>query len=263
MGDKAAPTQSQNVTAMTQAMRSLPDMMRLINSQVTPSELARFGATSLVSPGYGNLQTQLYDTSGRELNRIGSEIGRSNQLNNAFSDFLTLMGPGAAATGAVDTLQRGLDPEFYRTRENVSRSLNDRLGGGLNGSETSEIERALNRMNEMQGTLDVPSATTTTANALEYGRAGRSALDSALTQANVFLNTGRSGIDAFKTGTGKTSGANSGESKFLGVTPASNEANALGSNLLGQVGGYGNASAQINANRAGTLEKMGSALPDY
>jgi len=263
MGDSPAPSAATNINDLINATKSLPDLMRIINSQITPSELAKFGASSVVSPGYANLQAQTYDTAGRQLNRTGQDIARENAFSNAQTDADVLRGPGQDIIQQVNAAQRGLDPSFYGVRDATGNALTSRISGGLTGSETTEIERALNKINSMQGTLDVPSSTTTTANALSYGQAGRGALDNALNQANTFLQTSRSGIDAFKVATGKTSAPNTGDSKFLGVTQPGGEANNLASNILGQAGAYNQTAAQINANRQGTAEKVVGSLPDY
>jgi len=261
--DPAAPTASQNIRDLVEATRSLPDVMRLITSQITPAELAKFGAASVVSPGYGNLQTQLYDTSGRELNRIGSSIAGENARGEIGNNINSILGGGLDLAALSNIANSVIDPEFFRTRSNMSDALNTRINGGLTGSEQTEIERGLNRQNVAQGTLDVPSATTTVSNALTYGKAGRDALDVALGQANNFLQSSRVGTNGFQVATGKTTGGNTGDTKFLGVAPTGNDAQNLGSNLLGQSSQLQGISNQINSQRQSGFANVMGSLPDY
>ena len=264
MGDSPAQTPTTNAKSLVEAQKSLPDVMRILNSQITPSELARFGASTITSPGYGNLQTQIYDTSGRELNRIGSSIAGENAQGEIHNNINALTNGGFDLVHLSNLADRISNPEFYRTRENTSNAINDRLTrGGLSETERSEIERSLNRQNQQQGTLDVPSATATVNNALTYGRAGRDSLDNALTQANQFLTTSRNGVNSFAVGTGKTTTGNTGDTKFLGVQPPGQEANAVNANLLGQNSQLLGQSRQIDSQRQSGFSNVMGSLPDY
>lgn len=268
MSDPKPQSTSKALGEMIQVLAGgLPDVMKSVNAQILPSELAKFGSSAAVAPGYNNLTADLYDTSGRRLNEIGSQIQRENQLRAAATDAEVLAGPGRSVAEQLMNVGKILDPEYYSVRESTGNALNDRLTKGLGESERVEIERAVGRENARSGALDVPTGATAVGNALNFGRAGRSALDTALAEANKFLAAG--GKSGFDTGSamGKSSGPNLGESKFLGVTPPGGESSNAAANILGQAGQYTNTAAQLNANRATGLDKAlaftGNALGGY
>jgi len=256
--DRAAQPVSLAVKDILEAATGgLPDLMRVINSQILPSEMAKFGASSVISPGIANLQADIYDTAGRRMNEIGNEITRAN----AAADAQTLEGPGFSVVSALKNLQDVIDPEVARVRSATGNAITDRITKGISGSEEAGIERYLNRERQMSGTGNVRSNTEVTKGALNFGQAGRTALDNALMQANTFLQTGRSGVDTFKVATGKSS--NMGDARFTGVQSPGNDSANLGSNLLGQAGQIQNTGAQINANRSSAFQNVVGALPDY
>jgi hypothetical protein len=167
-------------------INTLPSMMQTLNSQILPNELAQLQSSSITSPAYAELQQQIYN---------------SNALSNANTEKQLLLGPGADEVQIANALQRGIDPEYYKTRASTSDALNQALNSGMTGSEQSDIERGMNRQQAAQGRTGIGSNLQTVNAGLNYGSAGRQRLLQLLQQANQFTGQGggaRSGVDVLQ-----------------------------------------------------------------
>lgn len=202
-----------------------PDISAAINQQYLPSAEAQLKTADPTAA----TMTELYRKYGPQLNQIGSDIARQNALAEAETNKMLLSGSGRDATLAALDLDQLVNPEFYSTRAATGNSLNDLLAsidlsGGLSDVERREIEQGLAREGTARGTANAPSNTETIANAMRYGQAGRerqvenqNQLAKAIAASTAFLPASQSGINTFAVGTGKTSGPNTGESRFTGV----------------------------------------------
>ena len=251
---KTLPPATANVAEATKALSTyLPAIAQSGRNELLPDALAQFGATSAVAPGYANLQTDLFDTSGRKLAQIGDEIQNATAANTLARDTALTQNSGSL----LSFLQQGqqfLDPEYYGTRSTVANSLGQRINNGLTGSEQTEIERGLNRQNQSQGTLDIPSSTTTTKNALTYGKAGQDSLTQALQQANNFLGVTKPTTDVFQVATGKSSTPSAGLGMFNGTQQA--QPSALAGNVFGGALNSQNQSNALNAGQTSQTDKI-------
>lgn len=173
-----------------------------------------------VSPIYADTQVQLYDTAGRELNRIGNEIEMQNQLASSEREKAIATGTGRDLVTAANELNRLMDPEFYKMREGVAAGADKLLGSmdptKLSGSERAEVERGLARM----GSVNPESAANTVANATQFGSAlqqKQQAFSNVLAQIAGSIPATRTGVNAFEIATKRALTPNAGNANFVGV----------------------------------------------
>ena len=265
MGDPKIPS-AQQTTADTigSITANLPALMRTINAELLPSALANYGANAAVSPGYANLQTDIYKNTAPALNAIGNEIAAMNAEAQASRDLNVLRGTGGDLLKSFVQAGQIVDPEYYDVRAKTGARIGQRLDNGLSGAETQEIDRALSRDAARTGNLNQNSNLKTVSSALTFGREGRNALDTAINEAISFLSTGaRTGADAFQIATGRPSTANSGESKFLGAQNVPNPATDVANNLLSSTTSMSNTAATLSANRQNGFDKAITAMSGY
>jgi hypothetical protein len=234
-------------------LQNLPALLSLMNAQIGPNERAQAAASAEVSPIYAQLQR---------------EIQSGNALAAAQSDKNVLLGPGGDIISIADQLQRKIDPEYYTTRTNTSNAVNDLLRPGLSGGERSEVERNLNRANLQAGTHNVPTNTSTVANAMTYGQAARDRTSQAVQQATQFLPQARSGVDVLQQGIkspSSVSGAFSNVKQNTGQDVfgfGNNSQGIAGSTNQGITSGeYGLKGIKLQQPEG--WEKVLGAIPDY
>lgn len=180
------------------------------------------------APIYGASQVKEYDTTGRELNRIGSEIETANQLAASAREKQIADTYGTGLVESADKFQRILDPEFYAGRAAVGKGVTDLLSSmdptQLSGSERAEIERATAR----SGAVNPLSAAQTAANAMTFGTAlqdKQAKFGQAITAAASTLPATRVGYSGFEVGTRRALTPNTGNAAFTG-TPQNTGQNA-------------------------------------
>ncbi len=267
-GDPPAPTVGQSTNEQLQAyIQNLPNLAQTTSSQVLPTEQALQNASNVISPQQQQQALDLFSQYAPQFNQIGNTINAQNAQAQASSDLGVLQGPGQQLLSATDQAQRQLDPEYYATRTKTANSLSDLLGSinlnGLSGSERAEVERANAQSDASRGLANTPSQTATVSNAMNFGSAlntKRSQLANAIGAATNFLPSSQGSVSAFQVATGKPS-SNPGATQFSG--PASNlgsQAFSLGNNLLGNINQTALNSANINANRRDTLDRVNGTL---
>jgi len=200
------------------------------------------------------------------------DIQGQNAMAAAQSDKDILLGPGADVISIADKLQRQIDPEYYSTRTNTSNALGELMRPGLTGGERSEVERSLNKANLQAGTHNVPTNTSTVANAMTYGGAARDRLSSAVNQATQFLPLAKSGVDVLQQGI-KSPSSVSGA--FSNVRQNSGQdVIGAGNNIFGSTNSNAGQLSNTALSNQGQLkiaklgqpagwEKIAGAIPDY
>lgn len=250
-----------------------PYLAQSMTSLIKPQAQAELEAAQSVSPAYAQLMQELYAQYGPQLNALGSQIAEQNAAAELATNQKLLAG------GGMDMLKT-LDPEFYNTRATTSSRLGDLLSsidlsGKLSGGEIAAIERSLAQSN-MRGGTTAPSNLSTVSNAMQFGnaayarkQAAQNALSQAINSATAFLPASKAGTEAFGIATGKTAGANTGESKFTGIAqPDTSTSASLVNNLMsGLLGTAGQSLQGVQAKDAkggflnkftGTLGALGS-----
>ena len=257
-GDPPAPTASESTAEMLRGYtEGLPGFMEVTRQQTMPTALNALDVAKAVSPGYSQLQADLYNTYGKQMNQIGQEIAASNAQAQAASDLAVLQGTGKDVIKAGVEAQKLADPEYYATRANMAKALGELMNGGLTGGETEAIQRSLNQNAEAAG-LTTPSAARTVAEAQTFGGAARDRLSQALNQATQALPAMKSGVDAFQQATGRSTMANTGDTKFTGAKDDESygsSAQQMGQSLLGELGANNRTAMGINANRRDSLDR--------
>lgn len=231
------------VQAMTAYFPKLAEMQR---AQYEPQAQAELDIAKKYSPELGKLGTEILNTSGRDMSRIGQELSREEQLSAAQTEADILKGPGQEAFRSSLALQKEADPEYYKNRESIISELDKaftNLGdpNQLSKGESEGIARSLGRTNS-----PVASPMQTISNAMTFGenQAKRRAEHSNL----INLRTGaapalRSGMDAGAVATRRTILPNFGQANYTGIqTPGIANANTLGQNFMNMAG-------QIDMNR--------------
>lgn len=266
----APPPQESTAKMLDSFAKSFPTLLRITNEAVPKAAQAQLNANQLTAPGFAELNQKLYDAYGPLLGDTANRIQAAQQKSQAASDLDTLNGPGGQLIEQARKVAREEDPEYYKSREQLGGRLGDLLGsidlsGKISGGEREEITRSLNRDNLNRGIqTNTPSMTNTVENAVTFGNASHNrqlqaqdTLGKALQVGTGFLPASRSGVDPFQVGTGRSSVANAGDTKFTGVNPnLGSSANELGANVLGQVGGFVNNANEINANRRDELDRF-------
>ena len=225
--------------------RYAPDAIRAIADTTPYTAQKQLEVERATAPGYSELQTQLYRQQAPELARIGSDVDRQQQLAAAQTEALLAGGrTGQQLVSAADTLQRQLDPEYYRTRARLDQGISTLLGGydpyQLNASELENINRGLARS---QGPT-TSSQQQTIANAMTFGQAGQNRWNNfanTLAQVAAGLPQLKSGIGGFEVATRRKL-SSPGEQQFVGVTnPGATSATGtnfgFANNLMNEIGG--------------------------
>lgn len=241
MGGKTQFVQS-NANERTAEMlaafqNELGKTMDVVNRVILPNELAQLSASQVVSPEYAELQRYILDTTGRDLNRIGSEIDRQNAVSQAETDLMLLQQYAPEIAQANQEVLKSLDPEFYGVREKAAGQLMTQLGGNLTGGEQEAIARSVAQDNERRGINNVASNTRTVENAMQYGNAATQRVNAAIDRATQFLPGSRSGVQ-FNTQTLRPSQPNVGQQQFMGArTEAGNQATGFAGGMMNNIAG--------------------------
>lgn len=226
----------------------LPAYSRAVAGQIIPQAQAELAAQQVTSPQLAELMTRLYEQYGPQLNKIGTDIGRQNALEQAKTDSMVLAGPGRKLIEEALSAAKIYDPEYFKTRELASSRLGDLLrsidiSGNLSGSERAEVERSLAQEGGRRGTYNAPSNLETVSNAMQFGDKGfqrqqqnRGMLSAAISNATAALPAFKSGTDVFQVATGKSSQPNTGEGKFAGVNNVGNAINTASGLATGVMG---------------------------
>ena len=95
-------------------------------------EAQRYADSSQYTPGYAQMNTDLYSKYGPLLNQIGQGITSGNRLTDAQTDLDVLQRTGIPLINQAMEVSRQVDPEYFAQRSNASRRL-DRLFQTISG----------------------------------------------------------------------------------------------------------------------------------
>jgi len=262
MGDDPAPSASETTGEMLKAFTEfLPALMKTVNAQLLPSELAKLDTSRVTSPGFAQLNLDMSEEFLPQLNELGSQIAIDNQRRQAEGEAAVLGGAGRDVVERGMELERLADPEFFAIREQMGDQFSDLLNGGLTGGENAEIERAVAQDRGRLGLGGVNTGTGTVQAAQQFGKAAGDKLRNTIAQATQFLQQSRTGIDPFLEATGRSARANVGNSNFMGAqTNVGQNAVALGSQFLGETGQNARQTNEINANRTTGIDRAISGI---
>lgn len=235
MADSEAPQSNESMADIVRGLTyTLPDYMKVQNSQVLPQSQAQLDAAKQISPQYNDLITQLYAKYAPQLAQTGSEVENINRTNAAKTDLDILKGSGGDLAREAQKIDTQLNPEFYKTRADASDKIGQLLGSINLNDPNPEAERLVNQENARTGNSNNTSATNTVSNALSFGneeQKRRDALGAALTTATNFLQPSQGQFNPVVTALNRPS-TNNGQSQFSGVTKPGDQAYQSGGQLL-------------------------------
>ena len=215
----------------------MPELLGKVRDQYDPQAKAEVDIAKKYSPELNALSSSLLDTSGRDISKIGRELSAAEQLGAAQTEADILKGPGAESVARTLELQKSVDPEFFKNREQLMAELDTAFNAmgndpnALSKGEQEGIARGLGRTNWAN-----PSPMQGLSNAMTFGdrQAGRRAEYNNLIGLRANTTPAlRSGLDAGGIATRRTVLPNFGQQNYLGVqTPGVANANTLGGAFL-------------------------------
>lgn len=227
MGKKAPQNNVQSTSErmediMKAQIKYLPELSQVTSEQILPYEQKLLEASTAVQPQYTQAQYDLYKQYGPLLNELGMGIQSSNAQRQAAYEADILKNQGRDLALNAQNLQRQVDPEYFALRELQSKKLSDLLNSydpsGLSGSESANVERNMNRMNELHGIAGLGTSSEAFKNSQAFDdrlQQKKSALAQALSAVPNALQSSRSGVDVMQQAVGRPSSMNTGENKFM------------------------------------------------
>ena len=247
-----------------------PYFNSLSNVNVLPAAQSIQGATAGATESQLESLNQLYNKYGQQFADTAGRVQTEAQKAAAQSNADTLnSSQGKGAISAALNADQMVNPEYYATRSATGGRLQDLLSsydlsGNLSGSETRAIGQSLAQQGTQTGTTNIPSASQTVANAMQYGdaafkrkQAAQSGLSDAISKATSFMPAANNpNVNAWAVGTGNqgsnlsgqlfTSGVNSGQN--IGAA-ATNQANTNAASLFSTGAGFATGQNQIQAQK--------------
>lgn len=253
-GFKVNSVQDQSKWAMDTMARDYPQLMQMLNSQLTPNATAELEAAKAVTPGYNDLAVG-------ELNRLAPEISKAQgamDAGQAAADVANLEKYGVPAAAAMRGADAAANPEWYKNMEGLSDKLSEAFKAAspnLSAGSRAEIERGVGRM----GGADA-SAATTAAKAMNFGSAHQAQVQNF---TNILSNLAGV-LPQLKTGLSPASlalGRDSRSSPVAGaVTPVTKPGATAYNAGQGMFGGLLGLSSDNEKNRAGKFKTWGDTL---
>jgi hypothetical protein len=270
--DAPRPTTETTASMMQAVIENLPKYLDVNIGQLPKLEQAFLDSNARTADQSNQQNLDVFKRYAPEYNQIGSDIMEQNALNQAKSDAKVVSGPGRELVSEAYETSQIFDKPWYDAREADSKAVMDLLASidinKLSGGERSEMERSLAREGNRRGTGTSPSNIETLAAANQTGtamQAKRDSLASAISVANNFLGTSKSGVDAFQVATGRPSAVNQGEGK--GGSADNSAASKAAANvfdssnaILGQAGNIANTTLGIEADRRDSLDRVTGVL---
>lgn len=201
-----------SIEAMT---KYYPALIDALNAKVGPTAMAQLEADRAVSPGYAQLTADIYKQQAPEMARVAAGAQDITDKAASARELDLARTTGRELVSEADAAQRVLDPEFYKTRENLGGAMEKYLKASdptLNETELEAMRRGIGRTSFNPG-----SAMDTAVNAMNFGQMGRDKVNSygaAIGQVAQSIPAMRSGISGFEVATRRNIGANTGENRI-------------------------------------------------
>ena len=211
-----------------------PDTAKAINSTLVPTAKAQLEADQSVSPGYAQLNLDLYKKFGPESARTAAAIDDITQKAASQRELDLARTTGQQLATEADLAQRKLDPEFYKRREALSGSMSKYLANADPSLTENEREEMRRGMGNTPGNPD--SAIDTAINAGRFGEKfnqKNQAFGQAVGNVAAALPNMRSGINGFEVATRRALNSNNGESRVgSATTNAGNNTYGMANNFM-------------------------------
>ena len=211
-----------------------PDTAKAINSTLVPTAKAQLEADQSVSPGYAQLNLDLYKNYGPEAARTAAQIDDITQQAASDRELKLAQGTGRQLVTEADLAQKKLDPEFYKQREALSGSMSKYLTNADPSLTENEREEMRRGMGSTPGNPD--SAIDTAINAGRFGEKfnqKNQAFGQAIGTVAAALPNMRSGINGFEVATRRALNSNTGDARVGSAsTNAGNNTYGMASNFM-------------------------------
>jgi len=256
--DPSAPRPSRSLASIAKGLRtSYPEIVRQLGQQELPAAQYDIATQEAIAPREQALAAGLYGQYAPQYAQTGSNI-----------DLGAIQGAGGQAVRAADTLQRGIEPEYFASRAAASQKLQDLLGGmdpnRLTEPEREEVARGLARSNYTSGELSAPSNQGAINAAQTFGSAltaKRNNVANAINTAAQALPQFRTGTDAFAQATGGARFGAQNASNAPAFTGQSQQSGQiLGQGALGLTGQLQTLRAQLQAQRRDEIDRTNEAF---
>jgi len=211
--------------------KHLPEMGEAVRGQVGPFAQTNLDAARQVSPGYAELLNDLYAQYAPGLAKTGTQVEDISRRGQAATDLGLLQDYAPSLMDA----HRKANPEQFAVQSDAAKKLGELLNSINLNDASPEAERLIGREAARSGNLATPSATSTTSNALSFGREmdnRRNQLGQAISLATQFIPASQGGFNPV-TNLMARGATGTGSNQFAGVAPLGGDAQALGSQLLG------------------------------
>jgi len=271
MGQPVPQTTQESMAQVLQAYSTyLPKVAQAAIGQIGPTEQAKLASSQAVSPGYSQLQADLFKQFGPQLAETGNQINAQNAQASAASDLSVLQGPGRDLVTSADALSRELNPGFYTARDEVGGGISKLLGGmdpnKLTSAELENQSRGLSRIGATSAAGN-PSMTSALANAGTFGDAlskKRSDYMGALQTATGGIGALAPTSDVLQTAVGRSSAMNTGADKFMGAKEnTGQDAFSMAGNFMNTVAGTNQQANDLYQNRTTGADRALSAVSSY
>lgn len=253
--DERQTTNEATKDIMRAIQKYYPGVADAINSKTRDTALAQLGADQAVSDPYAQLTMDLYKKFGPEGARTAAGIDDITQQAASQRELNLAQGTGRELVKEADAGQRLLDPEFYKTRENLGGAIDEYLK--LSAPTATETELETMRRGMGRTGVNSSSAIDSANRALQFGQLGREKINNfgqAIGQVAQSIPAMRSNIPAFEIATRRAVGANTGDNRVGGAVQNSGAQNySMGNNFMGQVG---NVKQQEMAKQKSLLENI-------
>lgn len=212
MGDE----RQSSVEGMGEILKAIenyyPQAIEKVNTTLKPTALAQLEADKAVSDPYAAINQELYAKYGPQAAKTAAEIQDITDKAASARELDLAKTTGRDLVTEADTLQKQVDPEFYKNRGQISDAIGKYLNisdPSLTEADAEEIRRATGRTSfNPQSAIDT---------AVAAGRFGskydqkKSLFGEAINRVSAALPAMRSGIDAFNVATRRASAPTGGE----------------------------------------------------
>jgi hypothetical protein len=221
-----------------------PDAIRAITDVGPYVGQAEQNLNNQLAPQAAALQTKIYGDYGPQINAIGANINRANQLAASQTEAELAGGPGRQLVSEADALQRQLDPEYYANRATIGNAVNAYLSSMSPSTLTpTELEQINRGISARQGNIP-DSALSTIRNAQTFGNAlqqKQQNFGNAIATASSALPGLKSGISGFEVATQRPLISNSGDARLssptaISPTSAMDQNFGFANNILSNIG---------------------------
>jgi len=251
--------------------KNLPGLSNSITSQILPTEQAQLEAQQKLSPQQNQLQLDTYAKYAPQFSAVGQQIVGQDQAMQAQNNINALKQSGGALGEVEQNIDRGLNPEWYKQREqsatnltNLFNSLQD-PNAGATASDQAEIARGLAQQNNASGVL-APNATTAAAAGMAFGQQGEAlrkqrqeAIQGALGTAQGVMAGDRSpNVNPIGTITGQPVTNFGGAQNPNQTAAVGGMASNIGDQMFAATNNMQMQRNQIDANRPSGLQQMTS-----